>query len=125
MLNRDTRWCSTAIISGAQGVEYSSGLLDALGSIFKSLPVDIRPELDATALFAVVRSLDPALMKEQAEKVLVKIRNDLSHGSASYEPRDLKEVADLLERVVRSETLRVIGAPESSRERALEKPSRA
>lgn len=103
----------------------SSGLLDALGAIFNSLPVDIRPELDATPLFTSVRSLDPTLTKEKAEKVLVRIRNDLSHGSASYEPWDLKEVADLLERVVRSETLRVIGAPESSRKRALEKPSRA
>ncbi|WZH35540.1 MAG: hypothetical protein PIR02_12225 [Microbacterium enclense] len=98
----------------------SSGLLDALGAIFKSLPVDIRPELDTTSLFATVRSLDPTLDKERAERILVKIRNDLSHGSANYDVQDLKHVADLLERVVRSETLRVIGAPESSRKRALE-----
>lgn len=103
----------------------SSGLLDALGSIFKSLPIDIRPALDATDLFATIRSLDSTPIKEKAEKVLVKVRNDLSHGSVSYEPWELKEVADLLERVVRSETLRVIGAPESSRKRALEKPSPA
>lgn len=98
-----------------------SGLFDALVSILGSLPVDIRPEIESTSLFEKIRQSDSELAKERTEKILVKIRNDLSHGSASYEPWDLREVANHLERVARAETLRVIGAPESSRTRALEK----
>ncbi len=98
-----------------------SGLLDALTSVFRSLPLDLRPELEATSLFVLVRASDAALTTAPTEKVLVKVRNDLSHGSASFEPWDLRVVADLLERVARAETLRVIGAPASSLKRALEK----
>ena len=99
----------------------SGGLLDALISIFKSLPVDLRDEFEATDLVALVRSSNADLAKAPMEKTLVRVRNGLSHGSASFEPRDLLAVADLLERVARSETLRVIGAPDASRKRALEK----
>lgn len=99
----------------------ASGLFEALSSIFGALPVDIRPELESTPLFNEIRQSDSELNEAVTERILVKIRNDLSHGSASYQPWQLKEVADHLERVVRAEMLRVIGAPESSRTRALEK----
>lgn len=97
------------------------GLFEALSSIFRSQPVDVRIELDETDLFSVLRSKFPELAQEAVERILVKIRNDLSHGSASFEPFDLQAVADLLDRVARAETLRVLGAPDAARVRALEK----
>jgi ApeA N-terminal domain 1 len=97
------------------------GLHDALTSIFESLPVDIRSQFEATDLFALVRSSYEGFAKARTEEVLAQVRNLLSHGSATFDPRDLLDVADLLERVARAETLRVIGAPDTSRRRALEK----
>lgn len=96
-----------------------SGLQNALIRIFDSLIVDLRPKLNDTELINKIRLSDSTLAKESVEKILVKVRNDLSHGSASYEPWDLERLANILERIVRSESLRVIDAPESSRKRAL------
>ncbi len=51
-------------------------------------------------------------------------RNTLSHGSGSFEPQHLAIVADILERMVRSEVVRLLGAPLDAQERAAKKDER-
>lgn len=97
----------------------NSGLQDALKKIFDSLVVDLRAEIDGTSVVESIRSSYPEFEKVRVEQILVKLRNDLSHGSANYEPHELGVLATVLERIVRSEALRVVNSPASTRERAL------
>lgn len=98
------------------------GLEVALISILKRLPLDVRPELEALDLTAQVRCLDDVPDDLRVESVLVKVRNLLSHGSSQFAPNHLDAAAKVLDRVVRSEAARLVGAPDASRERALRKP---
>lgn len=100
------------------------GLEQALIAIFKSLPVDVVPELEKTNLVAQMRSEHQGRGKLRVEAALVRARNALSHGSSSFEPDALEETARILDRVVRSEAIRLLGAPTTARERALKKPDR-
>jgi len=99
------------------------GLQDALIAIFKSLPVDIVPELEKCELVAQVRS-ENSDQGMRVETALQKARNSLSHGTSAFAPDALDEVAQILDRVVRAEGLRVLGAPVAAQERALKKPER-
>lgn len=97
------------------------GLDTALATTFKSLPIDIQPELEKSKLVQQIRD-ELADEKLNVTTALRRTRNDLSHGSSNFDPQDLHEVALILDRVVRSEVLRVLGAPESARKRSLEHP---
>lgn len=92
------------------------GLATALIAIFKSLPVDVREEIGASELVKEIRAEDASLTVEAA---LAKARNHLSHGSRSFEQDVLRQAVGLLDRVVRSEALRLLGAPVAAQERAL------
>lgn len=96
------------------------GLEAALIAVFKSLPTDVVSELERTALVTQVRG-EVFGTKLRVEAVLVRVRNALSHGSGSFDPAALKEVAKILDRVVRCEGLRILGAPTAAQERALNK----
>lgn len=96
------------------------GLETALIAIFSALPVDVLPEFEGLELTAQVRGIDSSSSGLRVEAVLVKVRNLLAHGSIQFPPEHLGEAIKVLERVVRSEMLRILGAPESSRVRALQ-----
>jgi len=98
------------------------GLEQSLIAIFKSLPVDVVPELEKTELVAQMRAEHSGKGKLRVEAALVRARNVLSHGSSSFDPNALEETAKILDRVVRSEAIRLLGAPSAARERALKKP---
>lgn len=100
------------------------GLDAALIKILADLPVDVRPELETLDLTAQVRAFEDIPDRLRVESVLVKVRNLLAHGSNQFSPEHLAGAAMILDRVVRSETVRVLGAPETSRTRALQKPDR-
>lgn len=102
----------------------AEGLETALTVTFRSLPTDLRPEIEKTDLITSYRGLDQTRKDVRLETVLVRIRNDLSHGTRAYDADELDEAADLLERVVRAELLRLLGAPRAAQERALAKPER-
>jgi len=102
----------------------SEGLETALTATFRSLPKDIRPALEMSELIVNYRALEKSREELRVETVLVRIRNDLSHGSRAYDADELDEAADVLERAVRAELLRLLGAPRASQERALSKPER-
>lgn len=91
----------------------------ALISILDRLPWDVRPELESLALTRQVRMRDDSPNHLRVEAVLAKVRNLLAHGSAPFSPDHLVGAVQVLERVARSETVRILGAPEVCRERAL------
>lgn len=93
-------------------------LESALIAIFNDFPASVRKEVDAAPLVKKVREAE-ANRHMRVEAVLAKVRNKLSHGATNYEPDELDGVAAILDRVVRSELLRVLEAPESCRKRLL------
>jgi hypothetical protein len=95
------------------------GLEQKLIDTFETLPVDIRDELNGTALIKHARDLEnkPSM---RIEAVLAFVRNKLSHGTTNFDPGELDTVAKVLDRAVRSELLRVLGAPKVCRTRLLE-----
>lgn len=93
-------------------------LESALIAIFNGFSASVREEIDAAPLVKKVREAE-ANQHMRVEAVLAKVRNKLSHGATNYEPDDLDGVAAILDRVVRSELLRVLEAPESCRKRLL------
>jgi hypothetical protein len=95
-----------------------TSLEDALRDIFSALPTDLTPELDRTELVATVKADNPDAGTSVGALRIV--RNDLAHGVRGYEPLILQEVVRLLERVVRTEALRLLGCPESVQKRALQ-----
>lgn len=83
------------------------GLDSILREMFRALPVDVEPVLADGALVKSVRSEDSSITSTL--DALRVIRNNLSHGSKTYDRRDLSEAADILERVVRGHLLRLLG----------------
>lgn len=100
------------------------GLDQALIELFGALPHDVRPDLEATDLVAQVRGERREDRRLRVESVLVKVRNALSHGSSSFEPSTLAQTTEILDRVVRAETIRILGAPAPAQIRALKGPKR-
>lgn len=93
-------------------------LESTLIAILDTLSGDVKEKLAGSALIRKVReSEENTNMK--VETVLAFVRNKLSHGATSFEPGDLDDVAETLDRVVRAELLRVLGAPEACRLRLL------
>ncbi|WP_400996390.1 hypothetical protein [Agromyces sp. GXQ0307] len=115
----DAKFLSTRLMKFPPG-----GLSGDLGAVLKSLPVDVRPELESLPLVATVRAMDGVDDKLPLVDVLVTIRNKLAHGEVQFPPDQVQTMVDVLERVVRSETVRVLDGPLASRTRAAEKPQR-
>lgn len=101
--------------------EAQQGLDSALANLLQRLPGEIAEELAKTKLIEAVRKADTSKGKLPLHTALTRARNSLSHGSSSYEPQDLSIVADILERVVRSEAIRLLGAPLGAQNRAAKK----
>jgi hypothetical protein len=97
------------------------GLEQALIAVFKRLPISVLPELEKSQIVAQVRK-EHGQPKMRVENALVKVRNALSHGSAIFPVNVLREAALILDRVVSSEGLRVLGAPVDAQARALAEP---
>ncbi|BBY99457.1 HEPN domain-containing protein [Mycolicibacterium fallax] len=93
------------------------GLDSVLREMFGELPVDVEPELAGGALVKSVRADDPNI--NSTLDALRVVRNGLSHGTKTYDRRELSEAADVLERVVRAHLLRLLGASDEILTRVL------
>ncbi|WP_165350530.1 hypothetical protein [Xylanimonas protaetiae] len=93
-----------------------SGLAQVLSATFDAPPVDVRDEVLGCQ---AVQARMEANGGGRVEDALANIRNDLSHGSRGYDAHDLDELAKILDRVVRAEVVRLLGAPEEAVVRAL------
>lgn len=100
------------------------GLDPALANLLKGLPDEVSEELAKTELIKAVRSMGAGTGMLPLQSALTRVRNALSHGSGSFEPRDLATVADILERAVRSEVLRLLGASADVQKRAVKRKER-
>lgn len=98
--------------------EAQQGLDSALADLLKRLPDEVSEELTKTELIKAVRKEDSGKGTLPLQTALTRARNTLSHGSGSFEPQHLAIVADILERAVRSEAIRLLGAPLGAQERA-------
>ncbi|MBF4616085.1 hypothetical protein [Curtobacterium sp. VKM Ac-1376] len=101
--------------------EAQQGLDSALADLLKRLPNEIAQELAEAKLIEAVRAADTGKGAVPLQTALTRVRNALSHGSSSYEPQDLEIAADILERAVRSEAIRLLGAPLGAQNRAAKK----
>ncbi|MER6985570.1 hypothetical protein AB0M33_11740 [Micrococcus luteus] len=101
--------------------EAQQGLDSALADLLQRLPEQVSEELAQTELIRVVRRADTANGPLPLQGALTRARNTLSHGTGAFEPRDLDVVADILERAVRSEVIRLLGAPLEVQKRAAKK----
>lgn len=104
--------------------EAQHGLDSALADLLKRLPDEISEELTRTELIKAVAKADTGKGTLPPQTALTMARNTLSHGSGSFEPQHLAIVADILERMVRSEVVRLLGAPLDAQERAAKKDER-
>nr|WP_156860110.1 hypothetical protein [Propionibacterium sp. oral taxon 192] len=104
--------------------EAQQGLDSALADLLRRLPDVVSKELETTELIKAVRQKDTGKVTLTLQSALTRARNALSHGSESFEPQHLVIVADILERAVRSEALRLLGVPCSAQERAARKEDR-
>jgi hypothetical protein len=91
--------------------EAQQGLDSALADLLKRLPDEVSEEFAKTDLIRAVRKADTGQGTLPLQTALTRARNTLSHGSGSFEPQHLAIVADILERAVRSEAIRLLGAP--------------
>lgn len=98
--------------------EAQQGLDSTLADLLKRLPDEISDELAMSELIKAVRAQHHGKDTLPLQTVLTKARNTLSHGSGSFDPEHLAVVADILERAVRSEAIRLLGAPLGAQERA-------
>lgn len=94
-----------------------SSLDDALDEVLNGLPVDLESRLAETEL-ALSLSQDPR-PHDRATGFLRLVRNDLAHGTRAYDSYALHETNGSLERVVKSELLRILGFSRSAQERVL------
>ena len=98
--------------------EAQQGLDSALADLLKRLPDEVSEELTKTELVKAIRKEYIGKGTLPLQTALTRARNTLSHGSGSFEPQHLAIVADILERAVRSEAIRLLGAPLEAQERA-------
>lgn len=88
-------------------------LEEVLTATLASLPFDILPWFENSMLLKRV-GLNEQTGVVNIVAALRIIRNDLAHGNRGYDEGELRGVVKLLERVVRAETLRILGCPEQS-----------
>ncbi|SFS17458.1 hypothetical protein SAMN04487846_3562 [Microbacterium sp. cf046] len=113
-----------AFISKNLRREALQGLDAALADLLKRLPHEVSEELAQSELIRAVRKEETGKGTLPLHTALTRARNTLSHGSGSFEPQHLVVVADILERAVRSEAIRLLGAPLDAQKRAVENPPR-
>lgn len=101
--------------------EAMRGLNQVLSDLLGRLPDVISEDLEGAELIKVIRKTDSDASRLPLPDALTRVRNALSHGSGSFNPLHLKTVADILERAVRYEVLRLLDVPSEARERAVEK----
>ena len=102
--------------------EALQGLDAALAKLLKRLPNEFSAELADTELIKGILEADTGGEKLPLHSALTRVRNTLSHGSGSFEPLHLEAVANILERAVRAEVIRFLGASEEAQRRAAGKP---
>lgn len=104
--------------------EAQQGLDSALADLLKRLPDHISDELAKSELIDLIRREHQGNGPLPLHTALTRARNALSHGSGSFDPQQLDSVADVVERAVRYEAVRLLGAPLGAQERAATKPER-
>jgi len=104
--------------------EGQQGLDSAVANLLKRLPNEISDELANSELIKTVRGQHTGKDFLPLQTALTRARNTLSHGSGSFDPEHLEVVADILERVVRSEVIRLLDAPLNVQQRAAKKAQR-
>jgi hypothetical protein len=82
----------------------------------RALPVDVAEQLEGLELVGKVIAGTEAGNWSEALRT---VRNDLSHGSRTWDRELLADAADLLERMARAHLMNVIGCPMSSMTHAL------
>jgi hypothetical protein len=80
----------------------------AIRKMLQTLPVNLEPELEESALVRSVRS-DNEAVTTTLDAIRI-ARNGLSHGTKAYDRRNLAQAANIFERVVRGHLLRLLGA---------------
>lgn len=104
--------------------EAQQGLDSALADLLKRMPDEISDELEQSELIKAVGKQHIGRETLPLQTALTRARNTLSHGSGSFEPEQLTVVADVLERAVRAEAIRLLGAPAGVQERTARAPRR-
>ncbi|RKW70954.1 ApeA N-terminal domain 1-containing protein [Galactobacter caseinivorans] len=104
--------------------EAMQGLDSALADLLKRLPNEVSDELANSDLIQVVRKEHVGKGTLSLQTALTRARNALSHGSGSFDANNLDAVANILERAVRSEAIRLLGAPVDAQKRATSKAER-
>lgn len=100
----------------------SPGGVDAvLREMVRVLPVDLGPELANCTLVkqVIADATNPA---DTVFTALGYVRNQLSHGTKTFNRRHLHDAAEILERVVRGHLLRLLGASDSAQSRVMQPP---
>ena len=99
------------------------GLESALAQLIKRLPNEMISELEGTEIVKTTRKKleSDGRRSQPLQTVLTRIRNILSHGSGTFDTQDLAIGAEMLERVVRAEAIRLLGLSEKAQKRALKK----
>ncbi|MEV0769957.1 HEPN domain-containing protein [Nocardia salmonicida] len=90
---------------------------DRLRDMFESLPADPVPHFDKLDIIKQV--IGEIADVKTSVSAIRKIRNDLAHGSRSYNDYELLRLARLLQIVVRVHALRVLGVSDVVQARAL------
>jgi hypothetical protein len=88
----------------------AGSLETALRDALQSLPVNLTSEAASLSLIAAVIADQDNSANDWASALRV-ARNDLSHGTRSWDAKLLEPAADLLERVCRAHLMRVVGCP--------------
>lgn len=95
-------------------------LEDALTEMLAALPIDLMPELAASALVkGVIATVEKVTTTVGALRY---VRNQLSHGTATFDLDELDVVATVLARAVRGHLLRLLEASVAAQERVLSPP---
>ena len=89
------------------------GLDEALRYLLKELPVDLTPGLSACNLLSDYMAEATGPETQRVAYALSQVRNDLAHGNRGFDPYDLNEAVQVLERMVRAHALRLLGCPDS------------
>lgn len=97
----------------------ASSLQQVLKETLVTAPVDVEPALAISDLVAEVMQ-DPRRPTNAYDALRI-IRNDLAHGTRGYDVRAVHDVAQLLEGVVRSHVLRILGCSRDAQQRDQER----
>lgn len=87
-----------------------TSLESALKAAVSDAPVDTTDQLARTALVTETQSEPPC--PTTTESALRVVRNNLAHGNRGYDAHKLDDVVRILELIVRSHALRILGCPD-------------